>query len=238
MFKKKLSLLALPLVAAVSLQAQNPFDDPFFNDPFGDDIFKEMIQMQQRMDEMFKRMQQRMHQRSTRLVSPLGTYKLAAQSQFVDKGDHYEMITNIPQSKENHIDINTADGMLSITAKIVHEKESKENGMVSTSRSVQMYQQSTSLPTDADESGIKSHFVDGKLVIEIPKKKAAKLTPKQTVPATSTPSKPAAAKLTPKKEVVDLPKVDKALKQKVDPKESPKGEKKEHTTLNDRTSMS
>jgi len=224
MFKKKLSLLALPLVAAVSLQAQNPFDDPFFNDPFGDDIFKEMIQMQQRMDEMFKRMQQRMHQRSTRLVSPLGTYKLAAQSQFVDKGDHYEMVTNIPQSKENHIDINTANGMLSITAKIVHEKEVKENGMVSTSRSVQMYQQSASLPTDADENGIKSRFVDGKLVITIPKKKAAKLTYKQSS-AASTSSNPAAVKLSPKKEVVDLPKIDKELKQTVEPKESSKGQK-------------
>lgn len=74
--------------------------------------------MQRQMDEMFKRMEQRMHQRSTRLVSPLGTYKLATQSQFVDKGDHYELLTNIPQSKENHIDIRTENGMLSISAKI------------------------------------------------------------------------------------------------------------------------
>ena len=115
MLKKKLTLLALPLVAAVSLQAQSPvndpFNDPFFQDPFGDDIFKEMSQMQQKMDEMFRKMQQRINQRSARLVHPgMGMYKLSAQSEFTDKGDHYELVTNIPESKENHINIRTENG--------------------------------------------------------------------------------------------------------------------------------
>lgn len=227
MLKKRLSLLALPLVAAVSLQAQaplnDPFNDPFFQDPFGDDIFKEMIEMQHRMDEMFARMQQRINQRTARLVHPtMGMYKLSAQSDFADKGDHYELVTNIPQSKENHIDIRTENGMLSISAKIVHEEQQKTNGMVSISKSVQSFQQSTSLPADADPAAIESTFKNGRLVITIAKKKGN--TPKAVTAATpaqkaqsSAPSVqqkttvPKAAKLTPKKEE-KLPKVDEKLK--------------------------
>ena len=171
MLKKKLSLLLLPLAATLSLQAGNPFDDPFFNDPFGDDIFKEMMQMQKNMDKMFERMQQRMNQRSSGLVSPLGTYKMAVQNQLEDKGDHYELTTDIPESKENHIDIKTANGMMSITAKIVQENEEKSQYGISQSRSVRMYQQSTSLPADANESTIKTSYKDGKLVVTIAKKK-------------------------------------------------------------------
>jgi HSP20 family molecular chaperone IbpA len=245
MLRRKLSLLALPLVAAVSLQAQNPFNDPFFQDPFGDDIFKEMIQMQRQMDEMFQRMQQRINQRSTRLVSPLGTYKLAPQSQFVDKGDHYEMVTNIPESKENHIDIHTENGMLSVTAKIVHEKETKTNGMVSTSRSVQMFQQSTALPADADENGIKSSFVNGKLVITIPKKQGAKAVVSTPVSQTANSSKKPVVETVKiptleKKKETTLPKVDEDLKKK-QPAAGNMTEKKSEsktTSVNDHASMS
>ena len=172
MLSKKLSLLALPLVAAISLQAGNPFNDPFFNDPFGDGIFKEMMQMQKDMDKMFQRMQERRLQRSSNLISPLGTYKMAVNSQFVDKGNHYELMTNIPESKENHINIDTADGRMSITAKIVHNEEKKSNGMLSKSSSVRMYQQAVNIPTDADEDSIKTEYKNGKLVIYMNKKKA------------------------------------------------------------------
>ncbi len=173
MFTKKLSLVVLPLIATLSLHANDPFNDPFFDDPFGDDIFKEMMQMQKNMDKMFNRMHKRIQQRSSGLVSPLGTYKMTAQNQLADKGDHYDLVTNIPQSKENHIDINTANGVMSITAKIVHEQENKLANSVSQSRSVRMYQQSMTLPNDADEGAITTAYQNGKLVVSIGKKKAA-----------------------------------------------------------------
>jgi len=180
MLSKKLSLFVLSLVATLSLQAQDPFNDPFFNDPFGDDIFKEMLQTQKKMDQMFSRMQHRRQQRSSGLVSPLGTYKMAVQNQFADKGDHYALMTNIPESKENHIDVNTDNGMLSVSAKIVKEKENKNNNTVSTSRFVRMYQQSTSLPNDADENSIKAGYKNGKLVITVSKIRTAKKNEKKT----------------------------------------------------------
>ena len=173
MLSKKLSLLVLPLIATMSLQAQNPFNDPFFNDPFGDDIFKEMLQMQKEMDQMFTRMQERRLQRSSGLVSPLGTYKIAVRNEFVDKGDVYELVTNIPESKENHIDVKTENGIMYVSAKVVHEQENKTANSISTSRSMRMYQQSTALPHDADESSIKVDYKNGKLVIRVSKNKTA-----------------------------------------------------------------
>ncbi len=167
MLNNKLSLLVLPLFATLSLQA----NDPFMQDPFGDDIFKEMMQMQQNMDKMFNRMHQRMQQRNTRLVSPLGTYKISQPQAFEDKKDHYEYITNIPENKENNIDINAKDGVMSITAKIIEKQENKTANSFTTSSSMRMYQQSIPLPSDADAGSITAEYKDGKLVISVKKLK-------------------------------------------------------------------
>lgn len=189
MLKKKLSLFVLPIVATLSLQANDPMNDPFFQDPFGDDIFKEMMQMQQHMDDMFSQMHQRMQQRSTRLVSPLGTYKIAGQEQFVDKGDHFEYISNIPENKENQIDIHVQDGVLSINAKIIETQENKTANGYSSSRSMRMYQQSMPIPSNADESSLTANYKDGKLVISMKKKAEKKSTPNITIHKPSSTSK-------------------------------------------------
>ncbi len=169
MLNNKLSLLVLPLLTTLSLQA----NDPFMQDPFGDDIFKEMMQMQQNMDKMFNRMHQRIQQRTSNQIAPMGTYKIQQPSQFVDKRDHYEFVTTIPESKENQIDIHTENGVISITAKIIQKQEQKTANSYSSSSSMRMYQQSVPLPSDADESSINMGYVDGKLVISVNKKKGA-----------------------------------------------------------------
>jgi len=169
MLNKKLSLLVLHFVATLSLQA----NDPFMQDPFGDDIFEEMMQMHQNMDTMFQRMHNRMQQRSSKQIAPIGTYKIQQPSQFVDKGEHYEFITTIPESKENQIDINTQNGVMSITAKIIQKHETKTANGYSSSSSMQMYQQSMPLPEDADEATINMAYIDGKLVVSVKKKKGA-----------------------------------------------------------------
>jgi HSP20 family molecular chaperone IbpA len=147
----------------------------------------------------------------------MGMYKLSAQSDFIDKGDHYEMVTNIPESKENHIDIRTQNGMITISAKIVHEEQQKTNGMVSTSKSIQSFQQSTSLPADADEGNIKSEFKNGRLVITIGKKQSAataKTTSTSNTPPISQPTveKVKIPSLKEQKKEDRLPKVDETLK--------------------------
>ncbi|MCF6207649.1 MAG: Hsp20/alpha crystallin family protein, partial [Sulfurovum sp.] len=102
------------------------------------------------------------------------------QSQFVDKGDHYVFATTIHESKENKIDINTQNGVMSITAKIIEKHETKTANGYSSSSSMRMYQESMPLPKDADEATIHMAYEDGKLVVSVQKKQgtsSAKVVP-------------------------------------------------------------
>jgi len=184
--KSKFTVILLPLLASLQLHATDPFNDPFFQDPFGDDIFKEMMQMQQQMDQMFERMHQRMLQRTQRAVGPVAQFGMPAQSGFVDKGDHYELLTTIPESKENHIDIKTENGMLSITAKVVEEREHKTPNGIAKSSSVRVYQQAMSLPADADTSAISTKYENGRLLVIIGKKSTAQVQHTSTKKAAQT----------------------------------------------------
>ena len=137
-----------------------------------------MMQMQQNMDKMFNRMHTRMQQRSNYLISPLGGKQISQSSQFVDKGKNYAFITNIPENKENQVDITAKDGTMSINAKIIEKKENKTANSYSSSSSMRMYQQTIPLPADAKESSLKAAYKDGKLVITIDKDpNAQKATP-------------------------------------------------------------
>jgi len=196
---KKSALLILPFIATLSLNASSLNNDPFFNDPFGDDIFKEMMQMQKQMDKMFEQMHQRMQQRASGLIAPVGTFKMTQKSQFVDKGNRYELLTNIPQSDENNININTKDGMLTINAKIVKEEKQNNKNQVSTFKSVQMYQEALSLPSDADANKITTEYKDNRLVIYIQKKPQTKKHTPNTININGVPQKIKIAN-TPKKE--------------------------------------
>ena len=166
MLNKKLSLFLLPIMATFTLQA---------NDPFGDDIFKEMMQIQQNMDKMFNRMNQHMRQPSSSLSNPLSTNNSTAQSQFVDKGDHYEYVTNIPENKENQIDITAKDAIISISAKIIEKHENKTANSYSSSSAIRMYQQNIPMPQDADEGSLSAEYKDKKLLISINKNNPTKV---------------------------------------------------------------
>jgi HSP20 family protein len=191
MIRKKIALSLLSCASSLALHA----GDPFFNDPFGDDIFQEMMQMQRDMDRMFGRI----HQRSTAMLGPIGTYRIAQQSQFVDRGDRYTFKTDIPESKENSINISVSHHTLNIQAKVLKTEEANQGGMHSYQSYVNIYQRSLSLPADADKESMKSAYVDGYLTIVFQKnKQAQKARPKvrptqQTAPRqkpspTSTPS--------------------------------------------------
>ena len=130
MFRKKISLLVLPFLAMVPLQA----NDPFFDDPFGDDIFKEMYQMQKEMDKVFERMQERMDQRTKLWNYPtrqtfIPGHRVRTASLFEDKGTHYEYNTQIPDGPDNQIDISINDGVLHFKARVDTSKKTKNSNM-------------------------------------------------------------------------------------------------------------
>jgi HSP20 family protein len=173
MFRKKISLLVLPFMAMVSLQA----NDPFFNDPFGDDIFKEMYEMQKEMDKIFERMQERMDQRTklwnypTRQTFIPGN-RTRTESLFEDKGSHYEYNTQIPESPDNQIDISINNGVLHFKATVDTVKRTDNTNMKMQQHYVSMIQRSETLPKDADPRSLKSEYKNGKLILILQKKKS------------------------------------------------------------------
>jgi HSP20 family molecular chaperone IbpA len=173
MFRKITSLLVLPFMAIVSLQA----NDPFFDDPFGDDIFKEMYQMQKEMDKIFERMQERMDQRSklwnypTRQTFIPGD-RIRTASLFEDKGTHYEYNTQIAEGPDNQIDISINNDVLHFKARIDTNKKTKNQNMQMQQHSVSMIQRSETLPQDADPRSLKSVYKNGLLVLTLQKKKS------------------------------------------------------------------
>ena len=165
MFCKKVSLLGLVLVSSISLQGNNTF----FNDPFGDDIFKEMMQMQHEMDKMFDQIQKKVQHSKRILSSP--RHKILKQPKFIDKGNKYEYVTNIPENIDNEIQINVKNSILFLTAKIIHTQESNKRNHFTSTSSMRMYTQSISLPIDADEGSLNARYLNKKLLITIEKKK-------------------------------------------------------------------
>jgi len=164
MFMKKVSMVLVGLGMTLSLHAS----DPFFDDPFGDDIFQEMMQMQKQMDSMFARMHQRIQQRQTHQLQPLGNYQV--KQRLVDKGSYYLLRTVIPESQENEIHLKVDDRVLSLHAKMVKNVEKRDKNGYASSRSMQLFQERIPLPEDANEKEMQTAYEGGKLVIKIAKK--------------------------------------------------------------------
>jgi HSP20 family molecular chaperone IbpA len=165
MLRKSVLASLIPLVLFSSAMA----DESLFADVFGDDIFKEMVQMQKQMDQMFAHMHQRIEHNQANGMGAnqhVGEYQMMVQNQLRDQGDHYELMTNIPESKDNRIDLQLSNGLLSIRAEIVQE-ENQSNRHI---KSVRIYQQSISTPQDIDSKEIKTFYKDKKLVVSIAKK--------------------------------------------------------------------
>lgn len=172
MFSKKISLFVLPFMAMVSLQA----NDPFFNDPFGDDIFKEMYQMQKEMDKVFERMQERMQQRTQLMTYPtrqsfMPNRGITGSSLIVDKGTYYEYNTQIPENKNNQIDVNIENAVLYLKATIDTVQKSENANMKMQQHSMSMIQRSETLPPDADVSTLKGEYQKGIFVLTLQKQK-------------------------------------------------------------------
>jgi len=173
MLKNKISFLLLPILGAVTLQA----NDPFFDDPFGDDLFKEMYEMQKEMDKVFERMHQRMQMRSQQLNQPNMQFHIPSmnpsnESIFVDKGTHYLYNTGVEANKENEINLSVRDGILTFRAKVTHRSKTQQQGVQSQQSYTSVMQRSQSLPADADAHSVKMDEEKGMIVVTIEKKKS------------------------------------------------------------------
>jgi HSP20 family molecular chaperone IbpA len=165
MLQKRLSLFLLSFITTYWLQANDPFNKLFLTDMFADDIFNEMMHMPENMNKMFNRIHQNMQQQSFQLLESQKD-NIDNKQKFIDKKDSYIYLTNIPENKENSIEINIEKGVMTIDAKIIRKKEHN---------SVRLYHETIILHKDIDESSIKMGYKNAYLVITMKKKKTEKI---------------------------------------------------------------
>lgn len=175
MLSRKISVLVLALMSSVTIEANSYL----FGNHFRDDIFEDMKNMQEQMDYIFDRVNQRVQSHDNLIpLNSIRGNRVSNMNSFVDRGDRYEIHTDIPESKENQIDINAKDGVLSIEATVTKVEEIRKPNSISHSRYTQSYNENIALPKDADISTMKIDYQDKKLIITINKNNQTKETPK------------------------------------------------------------
>lgn len=132
--------------------------------------------MQKEMDKVFERMHERMNQRTKLWNYPTSqTFvpgnRIRTASLLEDKGSYYAYNTQIPENKNNQIDISINDGVLHLKATVDTVKKSSEPNMNMQEHYVSMIQRSETLPQDADPRSLKSEYKNGLLVLTLEKKK-------------------------------------------------------------------
>lgn len=163
---KKLSIL-LPLLATVTLNAHhNNYYDPF-EYFFGNSFYEEIERMQKEMNRAFEKMQQQRYKYQIQPKYPTQqTKRVFINRDFIDKGDHYLLKTQIPEMKKGKVDIKTENSLLKIYA--------KESIKTAYSSSISIYQEEYIVPKNGDIKTIKIDYKNGFLVVYIDKIKPKK----------------------------------------------------------------
>ncbi|MCI6796302.1 MAG: Hsp20/alpha crystallin family protein [Succinatimonas sp.] len=102
---------------------------------------------------------------------------LTLSTDVLDKGDHYQLKTDMPGIKKEDIKVDFNDGVLTISAERKFEKnENGKDGFIMHERTEGTYSRSFKFE-DVDPEGINAAFANGELDISL--KKAAKSQGKQ-----------------------------------------------------------
>jgi HSP20 family protein len=116
--------------------------------------------------------------------------QLAAWAPPVDIAEEKDRIlitAELPGFKENEIEIQTENGMLTLRGERKFEKETDGKSYHRVERSYGQFVRSFSLPNNVDREKIQATFRDGLLQVELPKREDAK---PRTIKITPGPGKP------------------------------------------------
>lgn len=91
-----------------------------------------------------------------------------------EEKDRILITAELPGFKENQIEIQSENGMLTLRGERKFEKESDGKSYHRVERSYGQFVRSFSLPNNVDREKIKADFADGLLKIELPKREDAK----------------------------------------------------------------
>ncbi len=135
------------------------------------DPFKEMREMQERMDAMFNNAFGRMG--ASPQFSPLMNGFSATPSMDMTENDkEYQVRVDLPGTDESKIDVSIEGQQLTIRAERNGEVSNKTPGtMLRTERHMGRYERTMTLPEPVDSGSLKSHYDKGVLTITVQKKK-------------------------------------------------------------------
>jgi HSP20 family protein len=89
-------------------------------------------------------------------------------------GDNsYEINVELPGVKEDDIEVELHDGVLSVRGEKKHERREEREGYFFSERQYGRFQRTFRLPPDAAEEGITASFRDGILTVSVPKSEPA-----------------------------------------------------------------
>lgn len=93
--------------------------------------------------------------------------------ELVEKGNGYQMTVEVPGIDEKDIDIELADGVLTISGEKHQESETKESGYLIQERSYGSFRRQITLPSDVDSNSLEAKVRDGVLKLDMKKDEAA-----------------------------------------------------------------
>jgi HSP20 family protein len=110
---------------------------------------------------------------------PAGFDTLNPAADLVEEKGAYRLSVELPGLKQDDIDVEYRDGVLTISGEKKEESESKENGCILSERRYGSFRRQLSLPTDVDPEGINADFKDGVLTLEMKKDENAAIKPRK-----------------------------------------------------------
>jgi HSP20 family protein len=141
------------------------------------DPLAEMDRMQQDIDRAIQRATQQMRFGSFHLpdlTSGQGTTGYTSALDVRDRGDHYEVRADLPNTDKKDVKVTTeGDREVHVNVTQHDEHKSDANGGQTSYREFGSYDQLVTLPEPADMKGMKVDNRNGELVITIPKAKAS-----------------------------------------------------------------
>lgn len=97
----------------------------------------------------------------------------------VDKGRNYLLSVELPGLKQDDIDVELQDGVLTISGEKKEESERKDGGCMLSERRYGSFRRQLSLPSDVDPEGIIADFKDGILTLTLNKSEDAAMKPRK-----------------------------------------------------------
>lgn len=93
--------------------------------------------------------------------------------ELVEKGDGYRLSMEVPGIEEKDLDIELAEGVLTISGEKHEESETKETGYLISERSYGAFRRQVTLPADVDPESLKAKVQGGVLKLDMKKDKKA-----------------------------------------------------------------